>query len=429
MLLNQVHTTTLRRELAARGHAIFRGVALPRRYFAVQAAEGADLLFKRLDDGSGCIVLVQQDVHYFGRDQALTKAFASRPQNGWRPLAILRPAEPEAILSQADILLGLTGRAPELPLPSQPRELVVGPDELEHHVGVQETQKDDGDRFGTDLVQEARQGRFAEALFRDKETEALIRILSKESKTAACLVGEPGVGKTKVVENLAVWVARNRVPQALHRARILDLNLSLLAAGATYQNEFEGRMKKVLDLARRDPDVILFLDEVHTIRAPGSNASQMMKSDLGRGRIRCIGATTNAEFRLIDADAALARRFQVVPVNELTREQTIQILDDYRKILSEHHNVDIPDELLATTVDLASRYVSNRFLPDKALDLLDEACACAQLEAAPPARTVLSRVRKQALEPTEAYHRPPDIELPDNEILEPPRPILGINEE
>jgi ATP-dependent Clp protease ATP-binding subunit ClpA len=396
-LLDQAHTNELRRELATHGLAIFRGIALPQRYFAVQGSAGADLLFKRLDDGTGCIALIQQDVRYLGRDQALAKAFASRPNNGWRPIAVFRPAEPEAVLSQADILLGLTGRAPQLPMPSQPREIVVDPGELEHHAGGQNPEKDDAARFGTDLVEEARQGRLTAALFRDKETEALIRILSKEGKTAACLVGEPGVGKTKVVENLAVWVAQNRVPPGLQGARILDVNLCLLAAGATYQNEFEGRMKKVLDLARRDSNVILFLDEVHTIRAPGSNASQMVKSDLGRGRIRCIGATTNAEFRLIDTDAALARRFQVVPVPELTRDQTVEILDDYRKNLLRHHGVEIPDELLATTVDLATRYVSNRYLPDKALDLLDEACACARLEATPRAGAMLFKVRKPAL--------------------------------
>lgn len=209
----------------------------------------------------------------------------------------------------------------------------------------------------------------------------MIRVLSKEGKNAVCLVGEPGVGKTRVVEHLALLVAKGEVPNALRGVRILDVNLSMLAAGAIHQNEFEGRMKQILDLARRDAKVILFLDELHTLRAPGSDASQMVKSDLGRGRIRCIGATTPREFRLIENDAALARRFQVVPVGELSRGQTVHILEQVVPRLEAHHHVEIPAELLPVVVDLSIRYVPSRHLPDKALDLLDEACACAGLGA------------------------------------------------
>jgi ATP-dependent Clp protease ATP-binding subunit ClpC len=231
------------------------------------------------------------------------------------------------------------------------------------------------------LVAEARRGHIAPALFREKETAAMIRVLSKEGKNAVCLVGEPGVGKTHVVEHLALLVARGEVPLALQGVRLLDVNLSMLAAGAVHQNEFEGRMKQVLDLARRDPKVILFLDELHTLRTPGNDASQMVKADLGRGRIRCIGATTQREFRLIESDAALARRFQVVPVAALNREQSIHVLEQLVPHLEAHHRVEVPVDLLPVIVDLSIRYVSNRQLPDKALDLLDEACACASLDS------------------------------------------------
>jgi ATP-dependent Clp protease ATP-binding subunit ClpA len=380
-LFDAVRANQFRRQIEGQSYAAFRQVPLPPRYFAAPAGGNADLLFKRLDDGSGCILLIEAGVQYLGRDPALRGAFAVPARNGWRPLAILRPAMPEAVLRQADALLGLGGAEPRMPAAPEPKEIVVRAEEL-HRQGMRgRTDENDVERFGTDLVEEAKNGRLQPALFREKETEALLRILSKEGKNAVCLVGEAGVGKTKIVENLAIRIAQGGVPPSLQQARVLDVNLSFLAAGATYQNEFEGRLKQLLDLGRQDPNVILFLDEIHTIRAPGSNAAQMVKSDLGRGRIRCVGATTNAEFRLIETDAALARRFQVVPVPELSRDQTLEILRSYRERLERHHGVRIDPELLAPAVDLAIRYVPHRNLPDKALDLLDEACASARIEA------------------------------------------------
>jgi hypothetical protein len=368
-------------ELSNRTFALLRKVALPRQHFAAGPGGAADILLKRLDDNSGCILLIEEGVRYLGHDQALLACFGSRLTQGWRPLTVLRPAEPDTVLMQADILLGLNGAEPRLPEPLLPRELVVGTEEVERERARHEASGNEVDRFGTDLVAEARRGHLAPALFREPETAAVIRVLSKEGKNAVCLVGEPGVGKTRVVEHLALLVAIGEVPGALRGVRILDVNLSMLAAGAVHQNEFEGRMKQVLDLARRDAKVILFLDEIHTLRAPGSDASQMVKSDLGRGRIRCIGATTPREFRLIESDAALARRFQVVPVGELTREQAVHILEQVVPRLEAHHHVEIPAELLPVVVDLSIRYVPSRHLPDKALDLLDEACACACLDS------------------------------------------------
>ncbi len=370
-----------RRDVAATSFVAFRGVILPPRHFAVEGGTGADLLIKRRSEDAAYFLLVDASVRYLGQDRVYRRLFAAAPQRGWRTMAAIRSNDAELVLREVDAVLGLDGQAPRLLAPTAHarRELVVRTEDLASDSGA--PAKEPGDRFGTDLVEQARQRRLSVPLFRDNETNALVRILSKAGKNAAVLVGLPGVGKTSVVEGLAVQIASGNVPQTLVHARILDVNLSFLAAGASYKNEFEGRMKELLDLARRDREVILFLDELHTIRAPNSDASQMVKSDLGRGRIRCIGATTNAEFRVLQADAALARRFQVVPVQELTPAQSVAILRATRVRLETHHGVSIPEELFQQIVNLTSRHVPDRHLPDKALDLLDEACACAKLAA------------------------------------------------
>jgi ATP-dependent Clp protease ATP-binding subunit ClpA len=337
------------------------------------------VLLKRRGDATSYLLCVEDAVRYSGQDPAYRRVFNSEAHRGWRVVAIIHAPDEAAVLLETDAILGLDGHPPRFPRSDAeaPREIVVmrpelAPDKPRLPEGME-------GRLGANLVEEARAGRIGSALFRDKEIGALIRILSKQGKNAACLVGEPGVGKTAVVEGLAHLIARKDVPDTLVKARILDVNLSFLAAGATYKNQFEGRMKELLDLARRDRDVILFLDELHTIRASGSDASQMVKQDLGRGRIHCIGATTNAEYRGIEADAALARRFQVVPIQELTPLQTVAILRANRARLEQHHGVAIPDDLMHHVVALACRYVADRRLPDKAMDLLDEACACARL--------------------------------------------------
>jgi ATP-dependent Clp protease ATP-binding subunit ClpA len=369
----------MKRELDTRGYAILKNVQLPRRYF--EPSEGADLLFKPMEgEKTGYVLLIQADVKYIGSDALLRSAFSSQVVRGWRPLHILAATDPESVLRQAEVLLGLHDREPQATSPSTHGEIVIEPDGLTTHPNTSRGTRADLQRFGTDLVVEARHGRLGPALFREKETLAVMRILSKEGKNALCLLGECGVGKTKVVENLAVQIAAGNVPDALRGCRILDINLSILAAGASFQNQFEGLLVKALEQARCDKHVILFFDELHTLCTLPGNASQLVKSDLGRGRVRCIGATTNAEYRRkIEPDTALARRFQVLPVLELTRAQTVRILSDYRVRLYQHHHVVIPDQLLEMAVDLADRYVRNRYLPDKALDLLDEACACARI--------------------------------------------------
>jgi ATP-dependent Clp protease ATP-binding subunit ClpA len=374
---------TLRREIDATSVAVIRDVPLsPRHFDGLSPRGGADLLFKRKEEGDAVIVLIEEAVRYTAQDPRLASSFASPPQSGWRPLVVVSPADLRIVLQHVDSLLGLDGKPPRLEKgDASPRTLVVRTEDVAREADGQSHGKDQ-DRFGSDLVEEARAGRLEAPLFREKEMAALVRIVSKAGKNAACLVGPPGVGKTAVVEGMAVAIATRQVPETIASARILDVNLSFLAAGATYQNEFEGRLKALLDRARHDPNTILFLDELHTIRRPGSDASQMIKSDLGRGRIRCIGATTNSEFRLIEADEALARRFQPVPVAELTPVQTHAILDAVRARFERHHGVSISPELLGDVVKLAVRYVPDRHLPDKALDLLDEACAASSVASA-----------------------------------------------
>lgn len=367
------------REVANTSLVTYQRVALSARWFGPGPQPATDILFKALDNGQGCILLVDAVLRYRGAETEVAEAFRNEESRGWRPLAVIATVRAGEVLRFADEILGLTGRAPRVPrgAPPRPRELVVPREDADRRTG--EADEKPGARFGVDLVEEARAGRLARPLFRDRETAALARVLSKAGKNAACLIGEPGVGKTAVVEGLAIAVAEDRVPAPLQGAHILDVNLSFLAAGASMRGEFEGRVKELVDLARRDRKTVLFLDEVHTVRASGSDASQMLKADLGRGRISCIGATTTAEWRQIEADAALARRFQVIRVEELAPAQAVEVLRSRKAELERHHGVVLPDELIADAVDMAVRYLPDRRLPDKALDLLDEACACAAI--------------------------------------------------
>jgi ATP-dependent Clp protease ATP-binding subunit ClpA len=370
-----------RREAAGTSLVAFPRVTLSPQWFAPGPRPATDVLFKALDNRQGCILLVEAALRYTGADRDVAGAFDNDESRGWRPLAVIAAVRAEEVLRFTDELLGLTGRPPRVPrsTPVRSREIVVGRTEA----GGRAAPADDSPlhRFGVDLVEEAHAGRLAPPLYRDRETAALVRVLSKAGKNAACLIGEPGVGKTAVVEGLAVAIAEERVPAALRGARILDVNLSFLTAGASMRGDFEERVKDLVELARHDRRIVLFLDELHTVRAAGGDASQMLKADLGRGRISCIGATTSAEWRQIEADAALARRFQVIRVEELSPAQAVEAMRGRRVELERHHGVVVPDELIARAVDLAVRYLPDRRLPDKALDLLDEACACAAIAA------------------------------------------------
>ena len=265
--------------------------------------------------------------------------------------------------------------------------------------------------FSRDLTAMAREGRLDPVIGREKEIARALRILTRRTKNNPVLIGEPGVGKTAIAEGLAEKIAAGDVPEELLDKRILLLDLSGMVAGTKYRGEFEERIRAVLDEVRRDGNVILFIDEVHTIVGAGSaegavDAANILKPALGRGEIRVIGATTLAEYRrYIEKDAALERRFQSVQVGEPDEEKTLAILRALRPRYEEHHGLEIDDEALSAAVTLSKRYLPDRFLPDKAIDLVDEAAAGVRTEvhsASPEVRALSERAEKAAKDKEEA---------------------------
>jgi ATP-dependent Clp protease ATP-binding subunit ClpC len=241
--------------------------------------------------------------------------------------------------------------------------------------------------YSRDLTELARAGKLDPVIGRDDEIERLVAILARRSKNNPVLVGEPGVGKTAIVEGLAQRIASGKVTPALRGKKVLALALGSLVAGTKYRGEFEGRVKRILDEVKRSArDVILFIDELHTLVGAGAaegalDLSSMIKPELARGDLQCIGATTFDEYRkYIESDAALERRFQPVMVNEPSIEQTADILRGLRAGYALHHRVTIGDDAVEAAAQLSARYIADRFLPDKAIDLMDEAAASVALQ-------------------------------------------------
>ena len=242
------------------------------------------------------------------------------------------------------------------------------------------------DQYSRDLTEMAAAGRIDPVVGRGNEIRRAIQILSRRSKNNPVLVGEPGVGKTAVAEGLALCVSRGQAPAELRDKRIVSLDIPALLAGTKYRGDFEERVKSVLRDVKRAGDVILFIDELHTIIGAGSaegaiDAANILKPALGRGEVQIIGATTPEEYRRhIEKDAALERRFQPVKVTEPGREQTMEMLQSLRPALEKHHRVSLDEEALSAAYELSVRYINDRFLPDKAIDLLDEAAAAVHVE-------------------------------------------------
>ncbi len=251
------------------------------------------------------------------------------------------------------------------------------------------------DEFGRDLTEQAREGKLDPVVGRHNEIERVMQILCRRTKNNPCLIGEPGVGKTSIAEGLAQRIVSGDIPDLLKDRRVVALDLAALVAGTKYRGEFEERMKKVMEEVRRaDGQVILFIDELHTLVGAGAaegaiDASNIMKPALARGELQCVGATTQDEFRkYIEKDAALERRFQAVKVKEPSEEEAVEILKGLRERYEAHHNVEITDDAITSAVSLSQRYISDRTLPDKAIDLIDEAASRVRLQQSLPPKDV-----------------------------------------
>lgn len=262
-------------------------------------------------------------------------------------------------------------------------------------------------QFGTDLTKLAKQGKFDPIIGRDKEIDRVIQILSRRTKNNPCLIGEPGVGKTAVAEGLAQKIADGAIPETLKGKTVFCLDLSSMVAGTKYRGEFEERIKKALDEVKKNGNIILFIDEVHTIIGAGGaegamDAANILKPMLARGDLQLIGATTLDEYRKhIEKDSALERRFQPIIVGEPTPDETVQILHGIRPKYEEHHKVTITDGALECAARMSARYITDRYLPDKAIDLIDEAASKIRLKAfiAPPE---IKEIEKELEETTES---------------------------
>ena len=268
-------------------------------------------------------------------------------------------------------------------------------------------------KYGRDLTKEAKEGKIDPVIGRQTEIERVIQILCRRTKNNPCLIGEPGVGKTAIIEGLAQQIADGNVPEILQNKKVFSLDLTGMVAGAKYRGDFEERIKAVIDEVTNDKNIILFIDEVHTIIGAGSaegatDAANILKPQLARGEFQLIGATTISEYRKnIEKDSALERRFQPVTVSEPSEDDAVLILKGLKDKYEAHHKVKITDEAIGAAVKLSTRYISDRFLPDKAIDLIDEAASRVRLSAShipPSIKDLEEQIKKAESEKDEAIN-------------------------
>lgn len=280
-------------------------------------------------------------------------------------------------------------------------------------------------KYARDLTKEAAENKCDPVIGREKEIERVVRILSRRNKNNPCLIGEAGVGKTAVVEGIAAMLAEGNVPEAIRRKHIFSLNLTSMLAGAKYRGDFEERVKLCLDEVAGNGNIILFIDELHTIVGAGAaegaiDAANILKPQLARGELQVIGATTISEYRkYIEKDAALNRRFQQVMINEPNEEEAVRIISGLKKCYEDFHNANITDEAVRTAVELSIRYQPERFLPDKAIDLIDEAASRERMKAAATPQTLsqLADSLKHMLEKQQPQRRTAEL-LPQSRNAE-----------
>ena len=243
------------------------------------------------------------------------------------------------------------------------------------------------ENYCENLTRKAREGKMDAIIGRDKEIERVVQILCRRTKNNPCLIGEPGVGKTAIAEGIAQRIAAGQVPFYLKGKQVYLLDLTSLVAGTQFRGQFESRIKGLVNEVKQEGNIILFIDELHNLVGAGNsegsmNAANILKPALSRGEVQVIGATTFEEYRkYIEKDAALERRFQPVTVKEPTVEDTIEVLNGIKKYYEQHHRVHISDAMVRLCARLAERYITDRFLPDKAIDLMDESCACTCLRS------------------------------------------------
>jgi len=363
-------------ELTRANYAIIERIPLPVEHFKAQR-EGntTNLLLMPTTEGYFHIY-VDWSLEYLGNNLP-EDIFTNEERNGWRRLAIPNDGDMASTLKVVATVFGLDGDTPQIPTEGEKQKAQKTND---HKIEKADSKTGSLDKkleeFGVDLTLLAEQKKLNPVIGREKEMQKITGILLKHGKNAPLLIGEPGVGKSAIVEGLAQWIVERKVIDELLDSRIIEINLSLLSAGASMKGMLEDRVKNIVNAAKGDSRIILFFDELHTIFSTSgdNNIGTMLKSDLARGTFKVIGATTYRDYKQsIEKDGALARRFQKVLVNEPSEEQTIEILKGLRNHLEAHHNVKISDEVIQEAVKLSAWYITDRYLPDKAIDLIDEA--------------------------------------------------------